>query len=326
MSSATNGIFAIAQEAAFGAEAPGPYKANGIQDENLTADNVIIYPRLINGSRAAALALPGPYSGAGSVAALAHPEGILPRLLKGLMGQVATTNLGGGAYQHVFTLKHDSTPLSFSAYVDHLAGKKLWLGAVVNALNISGGMSREVKISWDLAAKRDVETAVKTFSCSSARPFVWTDAAVTLNGVSISDVENWNISLANNVEPVFTHNGTRFPQRFVFREFAADGAFTLEFNDMTQQRRFWGAVDATGPLNSVLANSLVIHYTSPEQIATSGRYYQLKIDFSAILYTRGQPTLSGADTRVTQNFAFRAIQPSGGEVITITVVNGEAAV
>lgn len=316
----------IKQETVYGTAVTPDVAQDFISEGFAQSGEGVLMPKTCNGTRSLKVVLPGPYKIGGSLELLAKMEGVIPWLMKGLFGQVSTTDLTGGAYRHTFTPSNSSTPISFTVYVDKEAGQFLFPGTVVSGITIGASVEKEVTISADMMSQKVQSTTALEATYSDVRELIWSDAVVTLNGVSNLDVENMSFTISQDIEMVPTHNGTRFIKRAVSKGFNVSGEFNIEFNDMTEVRRLWGATDATSPQNTVLEGTLNVAWTSPDEIGSSGQYYALDLDFPAIFYTKGDPPVPAPDARIMQAIGFVAkLDSEAGYDVRARITNGVAS-
>lgn len=324
MSVGLNGFLGIKQESAFGTQGTPATVYEDIISETIKSDNAILTPKTCNGQRALKRVLPGPYKANGDINLLANPEGVLPWLLKGLFGQVSTSDLGGGAYSHVFAPLNNSALPSFTIHVDRLAGAIDFVGSSVSSIEWTGNVDEEVKIAASVMTQKPIRVSKQVATINDLDPLVWADCTVTLNSVADTNIENLSIKISNDIEQVSTHNGTRFVKRNVAKDFSVEGSCQMEFNDEVQLQRFWGAASCTSPQRAVLTNVLQFKYVSLTQIGSSGQYYTMQWDVPMAIWTAGEATLTGPNDRLMQDLTFVA-KTNGTYPVQFTLINSQAS-
>ncbi len=301
------------------AKTPSTYFMD-MYDETLKGDNGIITKKTCQGKRSLTDVIIGPHTTVGGFKIPARPNGFMGLCLKGLFGQVVTTDLGGGAYQHVFEAVNSAEPLPFTVYVDRKNVVERYTGFVFGKLDINGPVNDSVDLQFDgLAQKPDI-VAQQTSTFDLPRMFVWCDATITYRGVVNKDFEDLTISINNTASGIPTINGTRFIQRAIDSWFEVEASWNMGLYSADFLKQMWGDVAATSPTKTILENTFEIEYVSPEEIASSGEYYTFKIEIPAAILLGDEPVVTGADQRIMQ--PIRVVGKSDGtKSIKITLIN-----
>lgn len=295
-----------------------------ILEETLKGDNGLLTPRTCAGQHSLQEAINGAHTTTGGFKMLARPNGFMGLCLKGLFGQVTTTDLGGGAYQHVFTAANGSTPLPFTVYVDRENGVFSYTGFCFGKLDIDGTVSDILNLTWDGTAKAPVLVTQQASTFVKPRPFVWYDATITLNGSPSLDIENIKISIDQDQEGIKTHSGERFIRKTINKFFNATASFEMGYDDSVMLKRLWGDAAATTPTKTTLTNVFQIQWVSPEEIASSGEYYTLTVDIPAGILSGDEPATNGADGRIMQPLNV-VCKSDGTKSIQVTLINNIAS-
>lgn len=332
MSIAMSGHLGLKQETAFGVAAV-PNVFGEISSESLAMDYGLHIPRMIGGIRGNKRVLPATLKGSGGFTYLLTPEDLIGWILKGAFGSVTTTNLGLGAYQHVFKPQSGSILPSFTTQVDAEAGCFNFLGSCFSGFSISMTPEDLIEMSIDMIPQTIVEAVAATPTYTTLDPFTPQMITVTLNGASNTDIESLEINATNELEGVFTLNGQRYIGKNVAHQFDCGGRFEMEFGDMTMLRRIWGNSLATRPWDALTAGSLTIAIEMAENddatygiIGTSAYHYKVQFDFHSIYFRGGQPNLTAPDDRIMQDIEFvTKYDTTNTAMMTVTLTNGQAS-
>jgi len=247
MSAGYLGHMGLKEETAFGAEAAPPEVFGEFFNESIVMDNRLIRPATVNGSRFRKWVFPGPVSGRGGISTALAAEGIVPRLLKGLFGSVSTEELDTGVYEHTFVPVQSSSLPSFTVQLDQEGGCQNWIGSTVAGATMSVAPGDILGFSVDLLAQRPKRAEPSAPAYPGIKPWIAFEAVFTLNGVENVNFEDFTLSFANSVEPVWTLNGQRHATRHVAKGFELEGSIAVEFDSDEQRRRMWGSAGAAGP-------------------------------------------------------------------------------
>ena len=322
MSIALSGRVCLKQETAYGVEATPDVTAE-IRSESISEDINLITPQYIAGQVGDTRVLAGPLSAGGGLELDMFPEGIFPWLLKGVFGQVTTTVLAAGVYQHVFTPRAGLALPSFTTQVNALGGTTNWLGCRFGNFGVSISPAEMLSVNVDVVAQYGKEASPVYPALSALDPFLATDANVEWNDVYEPDFENIAFSLNNGLISVPTLNGQRWAGKASATTFRAEGSFDLEFDEMSMVRQMWGADAATLPQACLESQKLVIDVTSGcQQIGATGYYYRTIWEFPEVFLKFARRNLTGANDRVMVAVEWIArVSNSLGYAVKATVVN-----
>lgn len=250
------GHIGLKQEAAFGEEASPPTAFGEIYSETVSMDNNFIKTDIAAGSRFISNAPPGRITASGDVSMYLTPEGILPLILKGVLGQAQSEEITAGVYQHVFSPLQASRLPSFTVQADHEALCQNWVGCSFSKLLFSAAPNGFLEAVLSILAQRPAETLPAAPSYSELKPLTAHNVVFTLNGDSNLNFEKFTISFSNKLEPVWTMSGKRWASCHAARGFSMEGSITLEFDSESEMRRVWGSSSANGPKGAIEPGSL----------------------------------------------------------------------
>ncbi len=316
------GVFGLKQEACYGVQAAPPEVFGGIISESMAARADLAVRALASGSRSAGSATPGAVAAGGEVVLQMTPEGLTPRLLKGLFGDVASRLLGDGVHEHTFTFAQGGAMPSFTAYVEAAAENCCnWLGCVVSAATISIAPDAPVLISVVLAAQRPAAAEAAESFYSGPKAWAAHDAAFILNGEQRLDLESFELTFDNNIKTLRTLNGGRWCGGIVPGAVSVRGSFVAEFGSEAEMRRFWGAPGAATPLNEFKPGSLSFSLVHGSGVA-GGRDYEFSATLPEIYYSAAEASVDGSADRVLQRVSFEAVRSDAAEIATAVLING----
>jgi hypothetical protein len=324
MATGTQGHLGLKQEATYGQEATPPEVYGRFFSESIAMNNKLIRPRTVNGTRFTKRALAGSVSAGGGVSMALSPEGIVPWFVKGLLGGVSTEMIASGVYEHVYAATPGCELPSFTVQVDQDAACQNWLGCVVSGATLSVAPNAELGFDVNLVSQRPKLAVAGTPSFPDVDLWVASGVSFSFNGENRLDYESFKLSIDNNIEQVYTLNGQRWPSAHVTKGLEVSGTVTFAFSSDAELRRFWGAADATTPLNTLMPASLTLTATHSDEIAP-GYNYSLAIELPEVYYTSAPANITSATDRILQTVAFVAnFNAASGKVIGVTLRNGES--
>jgi len=331
MSIAMAGHMGLKQETSFGTEATVDVFGE-VSNVNLSSDNALHIPRLIGGIRGNKRILPANITAGGNFNYLLFPQDLTGWIMKGIFGQVTTTDLGNGAYQHVFTPIVTAALPSFTIQKDSEAGVFNYLGCVMGGFSMGITPDAIMEMAVEVTAQTVKEATIQTPSYGTLDPFLPFHAAVTLNSASNVDFEDLTIDITNALEPVMTLNNQRYVGKIVAKQFDCSGNFSLEFGNMDIMRLIWGDAAATAPRDYVKVLDLTYNLVMEDAydatygiIGTSAYHYRCQFDFHEVVLRGGEPDLTGADDRIKQDVEFvTRYSTADTAMMTVTLVNGES--
>lgn len=328
MSNAMCSRIAAKKETTFGTAATGTFTSTEFNNFGVVPTRDVLIPGTKSGGAPGfSRIISGRYSEAGPVGLDGTPGGLNAIFMEGLMGDVTTTNLGGGAYQHVYSATNmcENVP-SYTVYEDALALKTYHVGTEITSLEVTQDTDGFTKYNWAMNAARDYETTAPTMTDVSPQQTVFADAAITVNGVSETRFRDLGITIDVGFERDNTLNGQVYAtERGSRSTFDPTVTCTMEFDDPTYYRRFWGSLTAVAPGSSLYYAPLVITWTTPIQIGASGQYYSVQFDFKRAYLTEGAYTIpdSGA---ILQPMTWKPGQDGSQIVLVVTIVNATSSI
>lgn len=181
----------------------------------------------------------------GDVSGDVYPN-VVGDLLRAAFGAPTTTLLATGVYQHVFTPAQDNfspvcalPPYTFEVHRDF---EQAWqyAGAVVNDLTFSFGTdSKIMQFAAAIIARKLALIAKTTPSLEATKPFMWNQAAITVDSIGNTDLSTVEFGVNNNLEARATLDGTKEVSRVMrngARTFPV--SFSLELKDLTEYNKF----------------------------------------------------------------------------------------
>lgn len=319
-------VFGVAPETVYGTKVTPCTYFQDVLSNDLAGNSNVLTPWTCNGKRGLMWALQGPYTTLGGIKMLFQPSPILGLFLKSLMGAVVTTDLGGGAYQHVFTPLANSDLPSLTAYVDKIRAQFLYPGFKVGEMTFNMPYGKEAEIDVSGVAQKSEITTTQVSTLPTQQPLSWAHATISVNSSANIDVENAVIKVNNDIEPVGTLNGSRFIQYIVAKLFHVDVDFTIGYVDNAMLLKLWGNVAATEPTFTVYTNTITLKMESAEEIASSGEFYTVQFDIPNATITGDEPKVDGPGNRIMQPNKFIGRIASNGDMpLTITLINDIAS-
>jgi hypothetical protein len=285
-----------------------------------------------HGKREMLRTIGGKYAVSGTPKFPIQLQGLLGLMLNSLMGEVSTTDNGDGSYTHVFTVRttpySDTTYLpSYTIYRDKGIGIFEYAGCLVQDLTINSTPTATGEIDVNIFGRSDeLVSAQAELTYPSAQPCAWYNVSISVNSSDYLRAEKLTLKLANDYEQKYTHDGTAFINYAVPKQFTTDIDFDAPFESLEMVKRLWGSVSATSPQFTVLANTMTIDITSPTEIGTSGRYFQMSIDIPEAILFGDMPEVAGANDIIMQPLKFKArLDQGAGYGVQITLVNDTAS-
>ena len=165
-----------------------------------------------------------------------------------------------------------------------------YTGCRVNSMKISGAVDTPVSVSVDWVGQNvRVSTAAKTsVTQDTADPFVYYQGVVyattgvvanntTFSSVMrIAEVNTFDVTINNNLEPVYYISGTtntyqskRGVKQLLVKGREYDANLGLHFKNKAMYQRFLGAVNATGPQNTITSTNIVLDLVRSGTIGSS---------------------------------------------------------
>jgi len=141
---------------------------------------------------------------------------------------------------------------------------------------------------------------------------LWDATSITFGGTAVGQYSEVTVSLNENIEPLYTLNGTMSPYKFTrtsFREVTING--TMYFVDRTALNDFVAGTQRQLLINAVARKTQI----------QSGYYASLLIDVPQMKITAMKPGVSGPG-EVSASFTARGVlDPSSNYSVKFTMVN-----
>jgi len=316
-----SGIMGIMQESAFGVEGSPPAAFDGLIRESLAMRNNLI-PGLSR-STMPQYVIPGTVTAGGGISLGFQPEGIVPWLFKGLFGSVSSVQAAPGVFDHSFIAGTTRRLPSFTFRVDDGTTTQLWLGCTVKFAGFTFSGNDAVELNAELVSQRPHAAggAPATPVYSGISPWAGHHLAFSLNGVTHTDFEQFTLLFENDIEPVFTHNQTRWAARHYLRSFNTAGSVTLRFSSDAERRRLWGAINADQPQRVVQPGTVSLAATHPEE-AAPGYNYSFSASFPEIYYESTSEDIVHLPDFILQRIQFTPVSgDSRGSIVDVTIRN-----
>lgn len=144
------------------------------------------------------------------------------------------------------------------------------------------------------------------------RLYPWNVASVSYNGAGLSQMTDLTISLNENVEPLFTLDGTQQPNKYSrsgFREVTVNGTFYM--NDRSILNDFAAATQ----------RRLIVTLMNTRAVIQSGYYDTLTIDIPQLKITQFKPGASGPGEVSVQFTGRGVLDPNSSYAIAFTLMN-----
>lgn len=316
------GYVGLVEEDSYGAGGDPTQYADVVSD-GFSGDNGVNYLSTIRG-RDTYEGAAGEFNDEGSLDLPVSPEGAIGLLLKGAFGSVTTTtdDPETGANTHVFTTDDKLPSYAVEIGVGNVAPVR-HSGVVVDTLEITQSPGDRVTASADLPAQKPKEAdTLATPTYDNLRTFQYHDGSVSLLGTDRSvDAQDVTVEIANNVDlPTRT---SRFPDKAFLGQREVTAEVTLDFENMSVWKAFWGAADATTPQDTLQDVAFNVKWVSPESIDTTGTAYSFEIDMPKCRVNTHEATLNEQDL-IAEDVELRALTDVGGAGYDVqaTLVNG----
>jgi len=225
------------------------------------------------------------------------------------LGAVATT--GAGPYTHTITpgnlLGKSLTMQVGRPSTDGTVRVFSYLGTKIKGWTLTAKSGDLVKMTLDVLA-RDEDTAQTLASASytsGLKPFVFTGAAVSVGGSSLSNCREFTLQGTNGLADRRVVNSALMLEPVDGDQRQIKGTITMEFDSLTQYARYTGATEA----------AVVLTFTSGSNTIT--------ITMNA-RFDGNTPNVAGADV-LTLPLDFTAVGTSDSAAITVVCVNGDSA-
>ncbi len=225
------------------------------------------------------------------------------------LGSVTTT--GSGPYTHTITpgnlLGKSLTMQVGRPSTDGTVRVFSYLGTKIKSWTLTAKANELVKMTLDVLA-RDEDTAQTLASASytsGLKPFVFTGAAVSVGGSSLSNCREFTIQGTNSLSDRRVVSSALMLEPVDGDQRSIKGTITMEFDSMTQYARYTGATEA----------AVVLTFTSGSNSIT--------ITMNA-RFDGNTPNVAGPDM-LTIPLDFTVVGTSDSAGITVVCVSSDSA-
>ena len=131
-----------------------------------------------------------------------------------VLGDIDTTDNGDGTYTHTIIPALELP--SFTVHADTVIDTVEQSGALLNKLTISAAAGEVVKLNMEWLGRIHNEGITLNEVVNMPDTFInFTEAVITLDGTTTLIVENVEITVENNLKPLFVLGDTRYPKEIV---------------------------------------------------------------------------------------------------------------
>lgn len=204
-------------------------------------------------------------------------SGNIGEFLLGLLGSVNTQDVGsgGGAYKHIFKRASGISLPTFTLHFDLGMVKKRYPLTGIKSIAFTGAGDGKLSASISVISKTE-ETTNETYipNWQDFKPFMFYQTQIKLDGVAVSFVKDWNLSIDNGSVGIRTLNGSQdITDILAFAKMVYSGGMTIYFENENERNKF---------LNNTSVNIEII--LTGEEIE-SGYNHQLKFIIPKAHYT-----------------------------------------
>lgn len=263
---------------------------------------------------------PGFYAPAGNIV---FPVDIrsIGYFLKWALGNYVYTDGGMGTNTHeIYGLEGTELP-SFTSHIGKDAFEHIFTGCIVNSLQIVIE-SDYIMVTVDIVSAKDHKATLKAIAdltMFNENLLTFIAAGIMFGGVCYNcKVKGFTLNIENNADAVAGKGiGTRYPCRIPVGARNINLSGTLYFEDDTEYKKYWGAVNGIGESGP----------TDEEIVVTidSGEDGSLELKFPRVMYTSltGQPS---GRAPIEHGFSAYAMVDEVTLADTVTKVNTELLV
>jgi len=321
--------FAVKEQTAFGTAASGTDDWKGIYQLGGTPNstNETFMPSISGAAhRGKQFAVAGKVRGEHTLSVPAITGNNIGWLLKWLFGGVSSTvDNGGGSYTHTFNITSCEPLMTFTMYSDLINTIVKCVNSVVGGMTITLAGGEMIDMSFPVMYGHEVQTTEITPDYDTQiKPFTWSGATITLCSIELDQAESFTLNISNGAEAVYTMNGERGPGRFDPRAWEVSGELLIPMEDAVELKRSWGSESATSPGDSVFEGTFEAEFTSPDEIGTSGDYYNMKITMPRAAFSGYARQAGAPEDTVKELITFVPLVDTGVD-IEIEITNGDAS-
>ena len=136
------------------------------------------------------------------------------------------------------------------------------LGCAVTSLSLEAVAREALTSTVSVIARRDSIVAdAQAPSFSALRPFIFFEGNLTLNGVTVANVEAFRVTVENEIADDAFILGTRFLPGIRLQGITISGDVDLAFLDWNMYRRFYDGAFGSGPGTSIASVALELTMT-----------------------------------------------------------------
>jgi hypothetical protein len=238
------------------------------------------------------------------------PEGGWESILHAFFQSVTTTTLSSthGVYQHVFTPAALNTSLTYytleAGYDPGLQALRA-KDCVVDSIEFTFSSEDPPMASVAAVGGEALVVSRATPSYPAVRPFQNPDISLLIGG-SAAELQELTIELNNNLER--QHDLAAVLRAIELQNLEVSGSFSVRFRNAAHLNSFLNASET----------SLKVTLTGP--VAAGSHNYRLEVELPRIVYDAWEAEISEAELLV-EDVDFRALKPSTGDVVKVTLVN-----
>lgn len=230
------------------------------------------------------------------------------------MGSVSSALAGGETIVFNHTFSEVETKPSLT--IEQVVGENVrrFAGSIVTVLTFSGEAGSVSSVAASIKARSQAAATAITPAYTTVRPFNFADAKIKIGGVTLTEVQNYEIEFNNNVELLHTLNNNDPQFRFVKGsevsgtiEMFLDNATLAELNNYLNKTEREIILELTGGSIGVASfNKMVL--TIPRAVFTTGDteisedHNMLHIEFQGLYDTVTTKLISVVLTNLLANY------------------------
>ncbi|WP_141434384.1 phage tail tube protein [Bacillus sp. 03113] len=288
--------------------------------EGFTEEIEQVMSETMNGTVDEGASYEGGRTVAGDLSFDVYPN-IVGHLLRSAFGAPVTTMLEAGVYQHVFTPVQANfsnvcalPPYTFEVHRDFEQAFQ-YIGAVVNELTFSFGTDSKIMQGSAAVIAKKLEMIAKTTpSFETTNPFLWHQAAITIDGVDNDDLQTLEFGINNNLEGRATLDGTKEVSRILRNgKRAFTVSFTFDLKDLAEYNRFRSQSEVASKIE--LTGSAI----------GGSNNFKITIDIPKLRYTAFPINVGGAETITAQVEGTAKYDAASANAMKITLINTKSS-
>jgi hypothetical protein len=317
----TDSSFQIGLESVYGT-AVTPTNMVNFLSESLKLDIERVVEDSILSSRTARQMDVMKYSTSGDFSVIIKPENLKELLYLSLGAESAPALKNGttGVYEHEFTLIDGSTSLpSFTAVVDRKVATPAYTGNKVSSLSLDAKPSDYIRATVNVKGRAEEAGSLNgAITTPQKKSFRFVNGTLTIDGAEFADVTSVNISIDNALDDGVQTLGTGYyTSEMEHSERVINVDFECLYNSASDTIR-----EDKYKVDGASAN-IFLTFETPEEIET-GEKFTFTVALPNVVIQEAHPNISGKD-RINLNLKGQALEPVGGEAITITIFDDDDA-